>query len=159
MTKDCKTSNNLYTIDYILDLFPRCTEFMVRNYRWKTGIGRVIDGIVHYTSDEITKFMEDTEFENIARRTMLYNYIKNHPGVKEEELHKYLPFSKQVIGTLLVDISQPEYMGDYPDLYEEDDGGLYVKGYEKVSKYKSYTKNEGIFYSVKRRKNNGKSNV
>lgn len=160
MMKNCKTSNEkLYTIDYIIEMFPRCTESMVRNYRYKTKIGTLIDGVVYYTADEVTRFIEDTEFENIARRKKLYSYIKEHPGVKEDDLYKYLPFSKQVINTLLIEISQPEYLDDYPDLYEEDDGGLYVIGYELVNKNKTYTKNEGIFYSIKRRKKNGKNNV
>lgn len=144
-------SPKLYTIDDIIKLFPRCTDYMVRNWRHKTKKGILIDGVVYYTVDEVTEFVELTEFENIARRKILYEYIKYHPGVKEEDLSKFLPYSKQVIGTLLMDISSPEYLSEFPDLYEEDDGGLYVEGFEKIASTKICSKNEGIFFSVKRR--------
>jgi hypothetical protein len=148
-----KESNapRLYTIDDIVVLFPRCTEFMVRNYRYKTKIGTVIDSVVYYTADEVTKFVEDVEFENIARRRILYEYIKHHPGVKEKDLSKYLPYSKQVLSSLLIDISSVEYLKDYPNLYEEDDGGLFVEGFEKIPETKQCTKTEGIFFSIRRR--------
>ena len=88
--------------------------------------------------------------KNIARRKILYEYIKYHPGVKEEDLSKFLPYSKQVIGTLLVDISSVEYLKEFPDLYEEDDGGLYVEGFEKIASTKVCSKNEGIFFQRKK---------
>jgi hypothetical protein len=147
-----------YTIDDIIKLFPRCTTFMVRNYRYKTKIGLQIDGVVYYTADEVTKFIEDVEFENIARRTVLYEYIKHHPGVKEKDLYKYLPYPKQTIANLLVDISTIDYVKQYPGLYEEDDGGLFVEGFERIPESKQCTKTEGIFFSVKkRRRSNGKN--
>ena len=146
-----RVPEQLYTIDDIITLFPRCTEYMVRNYRWKTKIGHVIDNVVYYTADEVTRFVEDVEFENISRRKILYEYIKYHPGVKEDDLYRFLPYSKQIISTLLVDISSPEYLSEFPDLYEEDDGGLYIIGHERIHDTKKCTKNEGIFFSVKRR--------
>lgn len=145
-----KNSNNekLYTIHDIIGLFPRCTEAMVRNYRWKTGIGRQIEKIIFYTADEVMQFVEDTEFKHISRRSQIYNYIKKHPGITEKQLCKIMPYPEYSTKSILADISQKEYLQDYPDLYEEDNGGLYVVGYEKISSQKNFTKSEGMFFTT-----------
>jgi hypothetical protein len=46
----------------------------------------------------------------------------------------------------------------YPGLYEEDDGGLFIEGYEKISEEKRCSRTEGIFFSIKKRsKRHGKN--
>ena len=61
-------SPKLYTIDDIIKLFPRCTDYMVRNWRHKTKKGMLIDGVVYYTVDEVTEFVELTEFEKYCSK-------------------------------------------------------------------------------------------
>lgn len=139
----------LYTIQDILELFPRCTEAMVRNYRHKTGIGKWVDGIVYYTADEVTKFVEDTEFQNIARRTVIYEYLKHHPATTEQELQQVMPYSKIITSIILADISMPEYMNNYKGLYEDDNGRLFVEGYESINASKHFSKQEGFFHGIK----------
>ena len=95
-----------YTIDDIINLFPRCTTFMVRNYRYKTKIGLMIDGVVYYTADEVTKFIEDVEFENIARRTVMYEYIKHHPGVIGQSAYNAHIETTVIINAHLFEISK-----------------------------------------------------
>lgn len=135
----------------ILNLFPRCTEAMVRNYRWKHGIGSVVDGVIQYTEIEVMKFIEDTEFENIKRRNSVYEYIKLHPGITEEQLVNFLPYPKYMTRNILAEISLPEYYKLYDGLYEDDNGRLFVSGFERVLQDKKFSNSEGIFFSVKRR--------
>lgn len=139
----------MYTIQDITTLFPRCTEAMVRNYRYKTGIGVFVEGVVYYTADEVTRFVEDTEFQNIARRTVLYEYIKSHPGTTERELQEVMPYSKIVTSILLADISMPEYADLYGGLYEDDNGRLFVKGHERINASKRFSNREGFFHGAK----------
>ena len=139
----------LYTIQDIIELFPRCTEAMVRNYRHKTGIGRWVDGIVYYTADEVTKFVEDTEFLNIARRTVIYEYLKHHPGTTERELQQVMPYSKIITSIILADISMPEYMRDYNGLYEDDNGRLFVEGCEHMNPSRRFSRKEGFFHGIR----------
>lgn len=142
--------NILYTIEDIVSLFPRCTEFMVRNWRYKTKAGEIIDGIIYYTADEVTQFVEETEFTNILRRNEVYETIKKFPGITEEQLCNYLPFPKYMTRNLLAEISESEHLDNYKGLYEEDDEGLYVEGFEKINKDKICNKNEGIFLPNKK---------
>lgn len=143
--------NKLYSMEDILNLFPRCTEAMVRNYRWKHGIGSVVDGVIQYTEIEVMKFIEDTEFENIKRRNSVYEYIKLHPGITEEQLVNFLPYPKYMTRNILAEISLPEYYKLYDGLYEDDNGRLFVSGFERVLQDKKFSNSEGIFFSVKRR--------
>lgn len=143
--------NKLYSMEDILNLFPRCTEAMVRNYRWKHGIGSVVNGVIQYTEIEVMKFIEDTEFENIKRRNSVYEYIKLHPGITEEQLVNFLPYPKYMTRNILAEISLPEYYKLYDGLYEDDNGRLFVSGFERVLQDKKFSNSEGIFFSVKRR--------
>lgn len=137
----------MQTIKDIVRSFPRCTKWMIINYRWKTGAGVRIDNRVYFTDEEVRKFIEETDGENIELRDELYEFIKTHPGLKESNLHNHLSskFTKNRTANLLADISFTDDYPQYSGLYEEDDDTLYVEGYE-INLDKKYDKKNGLFY-------------
>lgn len=153
--KDLK-EGKVYTMEEVLQTFPRCTESMVRNYRWKHSIGHFVDGELRFTEEEVMRFVEDTEFENIKKRNSVYEYIKSHPGITEEQLVEFLPYPKYMSRNILAEISSLEYYKTYSGLYEDEDGRLYVEGFERVPSDKRFSDTEGIFFSVKRRSSRGR---
>lgn len=148
--------DKLYSLTEVLDMFPRCTESMVRNYRWKHGIGTTVDGELKYTEEEVMRFIEDTEFENIKKRNSIYEYIKTHPGITEDQLVEFLPYPKYMTRNLLAEISSTEYCDTYKGVYEDDGGKLFVEGYEQVHADKQFSNIEGIFFSVKKKQRRGR---
>ena len=159
---EIKLTNDTYIISEIVDLFPRCTPSMVHNYRYKHKIGTNVDGRIVYTKEEVYRFINDVELENIKMRRILYNYIKHHPGIKDEELYKYISsdsdieklgfnWSRERTATLLADISSKEYIDDYPGLYEKSDDRLYVTNNE-INTNKRYNILSGIFLDMLKKK-------
>lgn len=142
-----KGEKMIYTMKEVTKVFPRCTIFMVKNYRFKHGIGTNIGGRVFFTKDEVEQFVEDVESENIKMRRILFDFIKTHPGLKDSNLHNHLkaPFTKHRTSSLLADISSPKFYKDFKGLYEDDNSCLYVEGHE-INLNKKYDRNNGIFY-------------
>lgn len=137
----------MQTIKHIVKCFPRCTKWMVINYRWKTGAGTRINNKIYFSDEEVNKFIDETDGENIKLRDELYEFIKFHPGLKESNLYNHLgsKFTKHRTANLLADIS---FVDDYPqfvNLYEDDDDTLYIEGFE-INLNKKYDRRNGLFY-------------
>ena len=137
----------LYDLKKILQKYPRCSSSMIRNYRWKTGIGVNINNHVYFTEKEVDKFIEDVESENEKMRNYLYNFIKLNPGIRDCDLHQHLGkrFTKSKTQELLADISEEYSSGKYHSLYEDDESRLFVEGHE-LNLEKEYDIKNGIFY-------------
>jgi len=140
-------NKEIYTINEIVELFPRCTRFIVINYRWKYKVGKNVNHKIYFTKKEVDKFIEETESENMKLRCELYNFIKNHPGLKDSNIYNHLnkKFTKNRTQNLLADISMQEYQDKYPGVYEDDESRLFVIGFE-IKLNKKYDKKNGIFY-------------
>lgn len=112
--------------------------YKFRNYRFRKNegkkIGRRIGKELYFTLDEIKIYMQYNERRKLKELKRLYNVIKRNPGVKEEELPFIFGKSKENTINMLTDISLPPYCYNYKGLYEEDDGGLFVKGFETKNK-------------------------
>ena len=139
-------TKELYTINEIVKLFPRCTNYMVVNYRWKYKVGKKIHHRVYFTNEEVQTFIETIELDFMKRRTYMYEFIKFHPGILDRRLFKYIEWTPSITAKILADISEKEYLDQFPDLYEDDNDRQYIKGFELVKKY---TKEHGIFYQNK----------
>lgn len=149
----------MYTINDILKDNFFISYWQIMNFRRFNDIGSVIDGTLYFTKFEKDYLIEEIVKDSDKKRKFVYNYIKNHPAIKEQDLWKHLQryaneyqFTKDNVASTLADISQPDTLDEYAGLYEEDDGKLYVLGNELNLK-KKYDKNHGLFEdTISRRK-------
>lgn len=142
----------LFTLEEVLELNPDLNEQMVRNYRFnsKNKIGRKINKKLYFSEKDIDKMLNITVKYYNRLRDKMFNFLKNHPCVPDKMLHLYLRkydkktgWSKDLTSKILADLSDEDCKEKYCGLYEDENGFLFIEGYEQIKKR---TKKTGFFY-------------